>query len=62
MGKVLLIILAALFTDPVHTAEVFSIEDGDTLTVIEATRAIKVRLACIDAPETSQASHGRSAR
>lgn len=62
MGKVLLIILAALFADPVHTAEVLSIEDGDTLIVIEATRAIKVRLACIDAPETSQASYGRSAR
>ena len=62
MGKVLLIILAALFADPVHTAEVLSIEDGDTITVIEATGAIKVRLACIDAPETSQVSYGRSAR
>ena len=62
MGKALLIILAALFTDPVNTVEVLSVEDGDTLTVIEATRAIKVRLACIDAPEISQSSYGKSAR
>jgi len=62
MGKVFLVILSALFAAPVNTTEVLSVEDGDTLTVIEATRTIKVRLACIDAPETSQSSYGKSAR
>ena len=64
MVKVVFVILAAaaLFAEPVNAAEVLSVEDGDTITVIEATRIIKVRLACIDAPETSQSSYGKSAR
>jgi endonuclease YncB( thermonuclease family) len=45
-----------------RTATVLSIGDGDTLRVREGSRTLNVRLACIDAPETSQAPHGSSAR
>ncbi|MFM2172398.1 MAG: hypothetical protein RLZZ54_325 [Cyanobacteriota bacterium] len=45
-----------------RTATVLSIGDGDTLRVREGSRVLNVRLACIDAPETSQAPHGASAR
>ena len=43
-------------------ATVVSIGDGDTLRVRNGGRIQTVRLACIDAPETSQAPHGTSAR
>ena len=43
-------------------ANVISIGDGDTLRVREGSRTLNVRLACIDAPETSQAPHGARAR
>ena len=45
-----------------RTATVISIGDGDTLRVREGSRTLNVRLACIDAPETSQEPHGASAR
>ena len=45
-----------------RTATVISIGDGDTLRVREGSRTLNVRLACIDAPESSQAPHGASAR
>ena len=45
-----------------RTATVLSIGDGDSLRVREGHRTMNVRLACIDAPETSQAPHGASAR
>jgi endonuclease YncB( thermonuclease family) len=41
---------------------VLSVGDGDTLTVTDGTRRIKVRLACIDAPETAQSPYGGEAR
>ncbi|MFZ9973186.1 MAG: thermonuclease family protein [Vulcanococcus sp.] len=44
------------------TATVISIGDGDTLRVREANRTVNVRLACIDAPESSQAPFGTEAR
>ena len=40
------------------SAQVFSIGDGDTLRITEGSRRITVRLACIDAPETSQRPWG----
>ena len=42
--------------------EVPSIGDGDTIRVRRGGRAITVRLACIDAPETAQSPYGRQAR
>jgi endonuclease YncB( thermonuclease family) len=43
-------------------AEVLSIGDGDTIRVRQGGRAITVRLACIDAPETAQSPWGQHAR
>jgi endonuclease YncB( thermonuclease family) len=43
-------------------AEVLSIGDGDTIRVRQGGRAITVRLACIDAPETAQSPYGQQAR
>ncbi len=44
------------------SATVLSIGDGDTIRVRQAGRAITVRLACIDAPETAQSPYGQHAR
>ena len=44
------------------SATVLSIGDGDTIRVRQAGRAVTVRLACIDAPETTQSPHGQQAR
>jgi len=41
---------------------VLSIGDGDTVTVNEAGARLKVRLACIDAPELSQIPYGQASR
>ena len=47
---------------PVIASSVLSIGDGDTITVREGSQRIKVRLACIDAPETSQTPYGMESR
>ena len=47
-----------LMTAPAHSTSVLSIGDGDTITVTEGSKRIQVRLACIDAPETSQSPYG----
>lgn len=58
-----LIIFTIFLTLPANAAStVLSIGDGDTITVIEDTQRIKVRLACIDAPETLQTPYGMEAR
>ena len=62
MGKTLLVLLHAVWVDPCNPAEVFAIGDGDTLAVTEGSQRIKVRLACVDAPETSQSPYGITAR
>jgi micrococcal nuclease len=41
-------------------APVIGISDGDTLTVLEDNRQVKIRLANIDAPEKAQAFGQRS--
>jgi endonuclease YncB( thermonuclease family) len=41
---------------------VLSVGDGDTLAVIESGRKTTIRLACIDAPETTQSPYGNQAR
>jgi endonuclease YncB( thermonuclease family) len=43
-------------------ARVVSIGDGDTLRVRQNGRTLKVRLACIDAPELAQIPWGEQAR
>ena len=47
---------------PTHAATVLSIGDGDTSTITNGTQKTRVRLACIDAPETSQTPYGIEAR
>lgn len=44
------------------SATVLSIGDGDTIRVRQSGRAVTVRLACIDAPETAQSPYGQQAR
>ena len=43
-------------------ATVLSIGDGDTISVLERGQKLKVRLACIDAPETTQSPYGMASR
>jgi endonuclease YncB( thermonuclease family) len=57
-----LALLVVVASWPAHAAVVLSIGDGDTISVIEVKKQIKVRLACIDAPETSQSPYGIKAR
>ena len=62
----LLLVLAALLpgagSAQALKGEVLSIGDGDTIRVRQGGRAITVRLACIDAPETAQRPYGQLAR
>ena len=62
----LLLVLAALQPGAVSAqplkGEVLSIGDGDTIRVRQGGRAITVRLACIDAPETAQSPWGQQAQ
>lgn len=44
------------------SAEILSVGDGDTVAVQDSGKRLKVRLACIDAPETSQRPYGMAAR
>lgn len=55
-----LIYLALVLSAKAGTVK--SIGDGDTISVTEKNQRIKVRLACIDAPETSQSPYGMEAR
>ena len=62
----LLLVLAAVLpgagSAQILRGEVLSIGDGDTIRVRQAGKAITVRLACIDAPETAQSPYGQQAR
>jgi endonuclease YncB( thermonuclease family) len=46
----------------VMAATVLSTGDGDTISVLERGQKLKVRLACIDAPETAQSPYGMASR
>ena len=58
----LLIVLFSLSTLPAFASTVLSVGDGDTITVTEGVQKTRVRLACIDAPETSQSPYGIESR
>jgi endonuclease YncB( thermonuclease family) len=63
-GAVLLLsgFLVAMGHAEGERATVLSIGDGDTIRVLDHGRRITVRLACIDAPEMSQAPYGAQSR
>ena len=52
------LLLALCFTTSANAATVVSVGDGDTIRVIEGGRRLTIRLACIDAPESSQQPWG----
>ena len=65
----LLLVLAGLslavlapFGQAAMSVTVLSIGDGDSISVLERGQKLKVRLACIDAPETAQAPFGMASR
>lgn len=51
-----------LLAFPVNAATVLSVGDGDTLRVSDGGKRTTIRLACIDAPETSQTPYGAASR
>ena len=50
----LTVAVLAPFAQSASAATVLSIGDGDSISVLERGQKLKVRLACIDAPETAQ--------
>jgi len=65
----LLLVLAGLslavlapFGQAATAATVLSIGDGDSISMLERGQKLKVRLACIDAPETAQTPFGVASR
>ena len=52
------LLLTLCITTSANAATVVSVGDGDTVRVSEGSKRITVRLACIDAPETSQRPWG----
>jgi micrococcal nuclease len=58
--QIVRLIFLALLLSSAHAAPVISISDGDTLTVLNEGKPLKIRLANIDAPEKRQAFGQRS--
>ena len=48
------VVIYSLFASPTGDYKVIGVSDGDTITVLDGTTQIKVRLAEIDAPESKQ--------
>lgn len=55
-----LALVLAICCSPTFAGTVIGVSDGDTLTVLNAGRPVKVRLANIDAPEKKQPFGARS--
>ena len=55
LGSILVLFFSL---DNAKSAQVVSVGDGDTIRVSKGSRRITVRLACIDAPESSQKPWG----
>ena len=55
------LLLALCITTSANATTVVSVGDGDTIRVSEGSRQLTIRLACIDAPETSQRPWGAKA-
>jgi len=58
----LTVAVLAPFAQSAMAATVLSIGDGDSISVLERGQKLKVRLACIDAPETAQNPYGMASR
>ena len=54
--------ISFIWAAPSYASTVLSIGDGDTITITNGAQKTRVRLACIDAPETSQAPYGMESR
>jgi len=57
-----LLLLVPLWQVGALGTTILSIGDGDTIRVLHVGKALTVRLACIDAPETAQTPYGQQAR
>ena len=55
------LLLALCITTSANAATVVSVGDGDTIRVFAGSRRLTIRLACIDAPESSQRPWGARA-
>jgi micrococcal nuclease len=51
----LYVVALALLCSPAFAHRVIGVADGDTLTVLDDGRPVRIRLANIDAPEKAQA-------
>jgi endonuclease YncB( thermonuclease family) len=58
----LTVAVLAPFAQAATAATVLSIGDGDSISVLERGQKLKVRLDCIDAPETAQSPYGMASR
>jgi len=56
------LVAVSLLASVTSSSKVFSVGDGDTITVADGAQKTRVRLACIDAPETSQTPYGMASR
>ena len=54
--------LLLLLAGPAGAATVLSVGDGDTLRVVDGSKRLTIRMACIDAPETAQRPYGAASR
>jgi endonuclease YncB( thermonuclease family) len=54
--------LLLLLAGPAGAATVVSVGDGDTMRVVDGSKRLTIRMACIDAPETAQRPYGAASR